>query len=183
MTPISSRTPGRRPEFMTRCMGPAILACALAMPAIAQDSVRQATFIDRDGTEVGTAALTATPSGLLIRLDLGGLPADSWHGFHIHEKGECDAQGGFESAGPHFSVAETRHGYLTGAGTHAGDMPNQYVSSDGTLKSEVLNSFVYLDGGQSDPSGRALILHSGRDDYQSQPAGDSGERIACAVIE
>ena len=58
-------------------------------------------------------------------------------------------------------------------------MPNQYVGADGTLKSQVFNAQVTMD----DVSGRAFIIHGGADDYESQPSGDAGERIACATID
>ena len=68
-------------------------------------------------------------------------------------------------------------------GPHTGDMPNQYVATDGTLKAQVLNTYAFLGGVSDNVSGRALVLHGGADDYESQPSGDAGERIACAVIE
>jgi len=63
----------------------------LAIPAMAQESEQTVTFINSEETEIGTASLTGTEVGLLIELDLGDLSAESWHGFHIYETGECDA--------------------------------------------------------------------------------------------
>lgn len=156
---------------------------ALGLPAAAQESEQDVTFINVGSAEIGTAALTDTPAGLLIELDLHDLPPETWHGFHIHEHGECDAQDSFQSAGGHFSVSDTNHGFLVDGGPHSGDMPNQYVSADGTLKAQVLNTFAFLGGDRDNVSGRALMIHSGPDDYESQPSGDAGDRIACAVIE
>ncbi|WP_145110879.1 superoxide dismutase family protein [Cereibacter sediminicola] len=174
---------------------------ALVQPALAQDvpqhahdaqaapgqagfSERRATFINSDGTPIGTAQLAPLPHGVLITLDLQGLPAESWLGFHIHENGECDQGNNFESAGGHFALADTDHGLMVETGPHAGDMPNQYVGADGILRAQVFNTFVQLGSeNDSDLAGRALMLHSGPDDYVSQPAGDAGDRIACAVIE
>lgn len=159
------------------------LTAGLAAPAAAQTAEQEVTFINTDGAEIGTASLTGTPAGLLIELDLKDLPAETWHGLHIHETGECDPQGGFKSAGGHFAIAGTDHGFMSASGPHTGDMPNQYVASDGTLKAQVLNTFAFLGGAQDNVSGRALMIHSGADDYESQPSGDSGDRMACAVIE
>tara|TARA_R110002124_G_scaffold53410_4_gene153220 strand:+ start:572 stop:1126 length:555 start_codon:yes stop_codon:yes gene_type:complete len=167
----------------TRMLFTAGMVLALAIPAMAQENEQTVTFINTEGAEIGTASLTGTNVGLLIELDLGDLPPDSWHGFHIHETSECDAKDGFKSAGGHFSTSETSHGFLTDGGPHAGDMPNQYVGADGTLKTQVLNTFAFLGGENDNVSGRALMIHSGPDDYQSQPSGDAGNRIACAVIE
>nr|WP_267139459.1 superoxide dismutase family protein [Anianabacter salinae] len=136
------------------------------------------------GEEIGSATLTGTPNGVLIELDLMNLPPESWHGFHIHETGECNAEDGFQSAGGHFAPTGSEHGLKVEGGPHVGDMANQYVSADGMLKAEVHNPRATLgDGGEADLSGRALMLHGGADDYESQPSGDAGDRIACAVIE
>lgn len=157
---------------------------ALATPAAAQDeATAQATFIDMAGEEIGTAELTGTSEGVLIELEVSGLPESRWVAFHIHETGICDPQTDHESAGDHFNPTDAAHGYFAEGGPHAGDMPNQYVGSDGTLRAQVFNSFVRLDGGETDIRGRTLLLHADEDDYESQPSGDAGERVACAVIE
>jgi len=74
-------------------------------------------------------------------------------------------------------------GLLAGGGPHMGDMPNQYVPEDGVLRAQVFNGMVSLDGEDNGIRGRALMLHADGDDYVSQPAGDAGDRLACAVIE
>ncbi|MEQ9239521.1 superoxide dismutase family protein [Roseovarius indicus] len=164
------------------------LCLGVAAPmAVAQDSgaempEKDITFTSAEGEEIGTGTLTGTPAGVLIEVDLQNLPADSWHGFHIHEKGVCDVESGFKSAGGHFNAGDTEHGLLVEGGAHSGDMPNQYVSADGKLIAQVLNTAVSI-GGEADVSGRAIVIHGGADDYESQPSGDAGERIACAVIE
>lgn len=160
------------------------LCAALASTAAAQDGDRNqtVTFTAADGAEIGTAELTGVPAGLLIELDLNDL-SEGWHGFHIHETGACDAEDGFKSAGGHFSVSDSDHGFYMSGGPHSGDMPNQYVAEDGTLKAQVFNPYAFLGGELDNVSGRALILHGGADDYESQPSGDAGDRVACAVIE
>lgn len=63
---------------------------------------------------------------------------------------------------------------------------NQFVRQDGMLRAHVLNTMVTLSPGEAslfDGDGSALVLHARPDDYRSQPAGDAGDRIACAVIE
>lgn len=152
-------------------------------PASAEPLTRDAIFIGLDGETLGSATMRASPHGTLFMLDLESLPADSWVSFHIHETGECNAEDAFESAGGHFALSDTEHGYFAENGPHAGDMPNQYVAADGTLRSEVFNTFVQLDDGGATIDGRALVIHDGPDDYISQPSGDAGDRIACAVIE
>ncbi len=162
-----------------------LAAAALAIcggAAVAQETAT-AGFVDREGAENGSATLTGTAEGVLIELEVSGLPAGQWVAFHVHETGTCDHADGHESAGGHFNPGDAKHGYLTEAGPHAGDMPNQYVGEDGVLRAQVFNSMVTLGEGDTAISGRALMIHGGVDDYASQPAGDAGDRYACGVIE
>jgi superoxide dismutase, Cu-Zn family len=152
-------------------------------PAAVEAGTAEAAFISSDGQQVGTASVREASDGVLITLDLSGLPAGSWLAFHVHEFGECDVEGGFESAGEHFAVGDEDHGFHVASGPHAGDMPNQYVAADGTLRAEVLNTYVTLEDGEDGIRGRSLILHTEADDHESQPSGDAGDRLACAVIE
>ncbi|MFD2236717.1 superoxide dismutase family protein [Aureimonas populi] len=152
--------------------------------ALAQEpATATGTFIDGEGNEIGTAEFTATPGGVLISYEASGLPAGEWVGFHFHETGTCDAATHHESAGAHFNPTDAEHGYLAENGPHAGDMPNQYVAGDGTLRAQVFNPLVTLGEGETDIADRALMIHGGADDYLSQPSGDAGSRLACAVVE
>ncbi|MBL0934766.1 MAG: superoxide dismutase family protein [Rhizobiaceae bacterium] len=178
-----------------RLLLPATAALALMTgAAFAQDDAEQApaaettsasaSFVDLEGAENGTATLTGTPNGVLIELEVSGLPAGEWLGVHIHETGTCDHESGHESAGGHFNPTDAAHGYLAEGGPHAGDMPNQYVGEDGVLRAQVFNHMVTLgDEGEADIMRLALMIHGGTDDYQTQPTGDAGDRYACAVIE
>lgn len=161
------------------------LVAIAALPAAAQGEARQeasATFIGQDGQETGRATLTGTSAGVLIDLEVSGLPTSQWVAFHVHETGTCDASDGHKSAGGHFNPGGADHGYLAEKGPHAGDMPNQWVDGAGTLRAQVFNAKVTLDGEQA-IRGKALMIHGGKDDYSSQPTGDAGDRRACAVIE
>jgi Cu-Zn family superoxide dismutase len=62
-------------------------------------------------------------------------------------------------------------------------MPNQYVPADRTLRAQMFNSQIVLDEAENGTRGRALMIHGGTEDYASQPSGDAGDRLACAVIE
>ena len=144
-----------------------------------------ATFYNPQGQEIGHATLTQTTSGVLIDIVVSTL-ADGEHGFHIHETGACDTADGFKSAGGHFEPAEHQHGYMAEHGPHAGDMPNQFVGTDGKLRAHIFNPSVALTDGHAslfDADGSAIIIHADRDDYSSQPTGNAGDRVACAVIE
>jgi Cu-Zn family superoxide dismutase len=166
-----------------------LLVCASTLAlavtaAVAQDATNAtATFISKAGKESGSAKLTGTDKGVLIELDVSGLPAGQWVAFHVHETGSCEHAGGHMSAGGHFNPGKTAHGFNDAKGPHAGDMPNQFVGADGKLKTQVFNSFVRLDKGDTAIRGKALMIHGKADDYKSQPAGDAGDRQACGVIK
>jgi Cu-Zn family superoxide dismutase len=153
--------------------------------AAAQDELSKARAVFVSGTDVniGMAELTDTPNGVLIQLDVTSLPPAQWVAFHIHEHGSCDPAGGHESAGGHFNPGGKAHGYLAEGGLHAGDMPNQYVAADGSLRGQVFNPMVRLGQGDNGITGRTLMIHAKADDYEQQPSGGAGERIACAVID
>lgn len=163
----------------------AIAASALmASVALGQEqATAKASFVGADGSDTGSATLTQTTEGVLIELEVSGLPADTWVAFHVHETGTCDHSTGHESAGGHFNPTDKEHGFKVSSGPHAGDMPNQYVAADGVLRAQVLNTFVTLNDGDNAIKGRALMVHAGQDDYTSQPSGDAGDRLACGVIE
>lgn len=154
---------------------------ALAAPAAAADKAT-AVLKDAKGNEVGKAELTATPSGVLISLNMSAVPAGE-HAFHIHAVGKCEPPD-FKSAGPHFNPDEKKHGLMNAEGPHAGDMPNLHVPGDGKIQVEVLEPMVTLNkmAPLLDQDGSALVIHAGVDDYVSDPAGNAGDRIACGVV-
>lgn len=170
------------PYFKHRLAAAAVAAICSAGAALAQQSAK-VVLEDPQGKQLGTATLRQTPAGVLIQVEAEGLPPGE-HAFHIHEKGACEGKDGFKSAGGHYGPSKKQpHGYLGKGGHHAGDMPNQFVAQDGKLRAEVLNPKVKLTSGSLlDKDGSALVIHAKPDDYKSQPSGDAGERIACAVI-
>ncbi len=160
-----------------------LLATATAAGAQSSSQTAIANFIGKDGKETGRAALTQGKNGVLIEMEVTNMPPGKWVAFHVHETGKCDSAHQHESAGKHFNPGKTEHGFLAANGPHDGDMPNQYVGADGVLRAQVFNSMVVLDGEENGIRGRALMIHGKSDDNRSQPAGDAGERLACAVIE
>lgn len=153
-------------------------ATAAAAPMIHAD------VVGLDGKKLGMVMLQETPAGVLVSADVKGIPAGE-HGFHFHQKGLCETATKFDSSGGHFTGGDHQHGYMVATGPHGGDMPNQTVGKDGTLKTQILNTGVTLSPGAKsllDADGSALVIHAGVDDYTSQPSGNAGGRIACAVI-
>jgi len=160
-----------------------LLLAALAPAMGAEPSlVAHAQLKDQKGDSVGTADLMQTRGGLLIKLALQNVKSGQ-HAVHLHEVGRCDAP--FTTAGAHFNPEHHKHGMLVGEG-HAGDLPNLHVPDSGTLEVELLTSKATLEQGKPnsvlDQDGTSLVIHATADDYQSDPAGDSGDRIACGVI-
>jgi Cu-Zn family superoxide dismutase len=155
---------------------PAADPAATATPA-------RVTFINDQGTEIGTATLTPEGNGVRVAVDLAFLQAGE-KGFHFHEVGSCTAPT-FEDAGAHFNPTNVPHGNLeTG---HAGDLENLEVETDdGTARTNFVTDKVTLASGQPhsllDADGSALVVHVNPDDHTTQPSGNSGARIACGVV-
>jgi superoxide dismutase, Cu-Zn family len=154
---------------------------SLAPPAVAQSA--KASLKDQKGAEVGTVDLTQTPAGVMLRLSLKGLPGGE-RAFHIHAAGRCEPP--FTSAGGHFNPGGQKHGLLVGPG-HAGDMPNLHVPGNGVFVIEILNAAVTLEKDKPNSlfqsGGTSIVIHAGKDDYKSDPAGNAGDRIACGIIQ
>ena len=152
--------------------------------AMATPSPTQFTLKDPSGKSVGNVTMTQLEKGVKVVLDVQGLPAGE-HAIHFHEKGMCQGPG-FDSAGEHFAPRKSKHGFDVAGGPHAGDMPNLWVSSDGTAHFETINTQVSLGKGSNSllkEKGTTIIVHSQADDHRSQPSGEAGGRIACAEIK
>ncbi len=133
------------------------------------------SFIDSNGKEIGTAVLKDIKNGTLITLDLQ-LPAGA-HAIHMHENAKCEIPG-FATAKGHFNPEKHKHGYASKEGFHAGDLPNLYVEPTGHIKAEIYTSSRVI----SAKNNIAIVIHEFADDYSSDPAGNSGNRIACAIV-
>lgn len=133
-----------------------------------------------EGKAVGTVELKQVSSGVLLHAKFDGLIPGT-HAFHVHAVGKCEPP--FTSAGGHYNPDDAKHGLLTEDGPHAGDMPNIHVPESGMLEIEVFNSRLTLDDKLFDSDGAAIVIHEGPDDYETDPAGAAGPRIACGVIQ
>lgn len=129
----------------------------------------------------GTVTFTALDHGVRVAGEVRGLPPGTEHGFHIHEKGDCSKNG--DASGGHFNPAGGTHGKFAAAGSHAGELPSLVADANGVARFSVEDHSISLaDGAVNNVVGRALVVHRDRDDFTTQPAGNSGPRIACAVI-
>src|SRR6267142_1721085 len=169
---------------MTRHLVIVLALLGLALPAAADAQSARAQLKDAQANVVGTATLSEVPAGVRVTLRVSGLRPGE-HGFHIHAVGKCEPLD-FMSAGPHFNPYGKHHGLANPAGPHAGDFRNLKVGADGTGSLDMIDSLVTLKEGPSSlfgPGGTSLIIHADPDDEKTDPAGNSGARIACGVIQ
>lgn len=133
-------------------------------------------------TANGRLLIAADIDGVRVTGTLVGLTPNAEHGFHVHEKGDCSAPDAM-SAGGHFNPTNQPHGDPAGAAHHGGDIPNLKADAQGNAIVDARVPGLTLgDGSATDAMGKAIVVHEKRDDYTTQPSGDSGARIACGVI-
>jgi Cu-Zn family superoxide dismutase len=173
-------------DGMRRTLVAAVAAagCLALGQAQGQEQSANAVLMDPDGKEIGNVAISEVAQGVRISAEADNLPPGV-HGFHIHETGQCEPPD-FESAGSHYNPADKQHGWDNPEGPHAGDFPNVHVQDDGKLAIEYFTDAVTLGEGETtlfDEDGSAVVVHEGADDYQSDPTGHAGARIACGVVE
>ena len=140
-------------------------------------------LVNQAGQSVGSVSAWQTAGGVGLRIQASGLP-HGVHGIHVHSVGRCDGPK-FESAGPHWNPATRKHGLSNPAGPHGGDLPNVTVAANGVLSTIVTVPGVSLAAGSgtlADADGAALVIHAGPDDNVTDPSGNSGDRIACAIL-
>lgn len=160
-----------------------VFTAAVMASATASAETVTAEFVGADGEPVGTAELTASPHGVLIRveIDAGGLEP-GWHGMHLHQVGDCSDHGHFQLSGGHVNPDGMEHGLLNPAGPDAGDLPNIYATEDGASRAEMFTWLTTLDA-LVDGDGSAIVIHANPDDHMTQPIGGAGPRVACAVVQ
>jgi Cu-Zn family superoxide dismutase len=130
---------------------------------------------------MGKVTFTALDHGVRVAGEVRGFAPGTEHGFHIHEKGDCGDNG--NAAGGHFNPAGGTHGKFAAPGSHAGELPSLVADASGTARFSVdVHTISLTDGAANNVVGRALVVHRDRDDFTSQPAGNSGPRVACALI-
>ncbi len=156
----------------------AIFLGACATPASGPSA--SADLQGRSGSAVsGKVSFSEAGGKLRVEATVAGLlPGE--HGFHIHEAGDCSAPDASSAKG-HFNPAGKAHGHHAGSERHGGDMPNLQANGAGEARFSGEISGLSL-GGATGVVGRSVVIHADPDDYKSQPAGNSGKRIACGVI-
>jgi Cu-Zn family superoxide dismutase len=161
-------------------VAPAVLALAgCATPAgPAATAALQPTSGNRAS---GTVRFAQHGPVVRVTGEVRGLKPNAEHGFHVHEKGDCTSADGM-SAGGHFNPGGTPHGRPGMGPHHAGDLPSLKADASGVAKFDFESGALRIGDGAANIVGRGLIVHRDPDDYASQPAGNAGPRLACAVI-
>jgi Cu-Zn family superoxide dismutase len=162
---------------------PALL-CATAVFGQGAPKSAHADIVNAQRQKIGTAKILAAKEGVKIEVNVSQLPPGI-HGIHIHNVGKCEGPD-FMSAGPHLNPYTKKHGKDNPEGPHAGDLLNIEVNADGTAKATLLDTMVTLGYGPNSAfhdGGTAIVIHGKEDDYKTDPAGNSGPRIACGVIQ
>jgi Cu-Zn family superoxide dismutase len=160
----------------------AVLAAGCASTPTPFDTARATANLEptKGNRAVGTVTFAERLGKVYVTAEVSGLAPNQEHGFHVHEKGDCSSGDGM-SAGGHFNPDGKPHGPQT-APHHAGDMPSLRADATGMAKASFVLDDVTVAAGPKSVVGRGLIVHKDPDDYKTQPTGNAGARLACAVI-
>ena len=132
-------------------------------------------------TASGMVHFTQSGDKVLVSGEVRGLKPNADHGFHVHEKGDCSSPDAM-SAGGHFNPTGSKHGNHDAGEHHAGDLRMLKADANGVAKFNYESSTISVGSGVTDIVGKGLIVHRDADDFWTQPTGNSGARVACAVI-
>ena len=176
----ASDQPGRDdPTSMRARMNstaPAQTAVAMIKPS------RAATTQPVANNVMGTVTFTQQAGTMKVAINVSGLPANSTHGIHIHEKGDMSAPD-LMSVGAHFNPQGHKHAGPDSPLKHAGDFGNITSDANGNVNAEITVSGIRLDQSPMGVIGRSVIIHAQPDDLKTDPSGNRGARIAGGVIE
>src|SRR5690242_18523002 len=161
-----------------------LLVAAIALTACVSNGEPEGgapiPLISSAAQSIGSVRTWQTSGGVAFKIYATGLP-HGLHGIHVHAVGRCDPPD-FASAGPHWNPLGKKHGLSNPAGPHAGDLPNVEVAANGVLAATVTVPGATM-ARLLDADGASLVLHANADDNMTDPSGNSGPRIACAVIQ
>ncbi len=172
-------------------LGMALLALlAITAPAGAVGERAGGTLVDGSGQTIGSVQLEQLAGGVVAVVTFQGTDVirPGEHGIHFHAVGRCDGPD-FMSAGGHYNPTSRQHGFNNPQGPHRGDLENLIVGASTATQSgyryQTVTDGVTLSSGPAtlfDADGTALVIHANADDYVTDPAGNSGGRVACAVL-
>jgi Cu-Zn family superoxide dismutase len=166
--------------FLT--LGSALFLARAAQDHMEGDEVTHAIAVlhHTKGSEVhGVVHFTKVAEGVKVEGKITGLKPGK-HGFHVHEFGDCSDPEA-KSAGGHFNPGKMKHAGPDTKMRHVGDLGNIEANAEGVATIDLVDSQIAFHGHHS-IIGRGLIVHEKADDLKTQPTGDAGGRVACAVI-
>jgi len=135
----------------------------------------------RGNATTGSVKFVQAGGKVLVSGEVRGLKPGAEHGFHVHEKGDCSSGDGM-STGGHFNPGGAGHGQHGHGAHHVGDLPSLKADAAGVARFQFESSTIAVGAGTNGVVGRGLIVHRDPDDYKTQPTGNAGPRLACAVI-
>lgn len=168
-----------RNKLVLGTLAAAVLAGCSSMEMATPPAAVAALEAKSGSTVSGKVSFFGMTNGVRVEAQVSGLTPGE-HGFHVHEAGDCSAPDASSAKG-HFNPAATAHGSHAAAEHHGGDMPNLVANAQGEASYRVELKGVALNG-PNGIVGRSVVVHADPDDYKSQPAGNSGKRIACGLI-
>ena len=163
-----------------------VVAAALALASCATTPFDTAVATarlepTRGNATSGTVTFAQRMGKVHVTADVRGLAPGREHGFHVHERGDCSSGDGM-STGGHWNPDGQPHGPQSGP-HHAGDMPSLIADASGNAKATFMLDGVTVAAGAKSVVGKGLIVHKDPDDFKTQPTGNAGARLACAVIQ
>jgi Cu-Zn family superoxide dismutase len=165
---------------ITLAAAAALAACQNLMP----DAPRAIAKLEptKNGKASGSVDFYQVGGKVRIVGKVSGLVPGRQHGFHIHEAGDCSSGDGMSAKG-HYNPLGKAHAHFSTPARHAGDMPALSADANGDASFDTEVDVITVTAGPTSIVGRGLIVHADPDDYKTQPTGNAGARIACAVIE
>ena len=135
----------------------------------------------KGNSTAGTVTFTQQGERVRVVADIRGLRPNQEHGFHVHEAGDCSSGDGMSTKG-HFNPHGKPHAHFSSADRHAGDLPALRADASGNARLDTTLDIITVNPGPASVVGRGLIVHAAPDDYKTQPTGNAGARLACAII-
>lgn len=168
---------------MKRVLVIAALPLLCACQSMRSDAPRATASLQPTQGNQTSGTVTFVEAGARVRVNavVVGLRPGREHGFHVHEAGDCGSGDGMSTKG-HFNPHGKPHAHFSTAERHAGDMPSLKADANGRAEANFELDVMTVSPGPSSVVGRGLIVHADPDDYRTQPTGNAGARIACAVI-
>jgi Cu-Zn family superoxide dismutase len=168
-------------RFAPLAMAASVLAGCQSLPS---DAPRASANLQptKGNKAAGTVDFYQVANRVRVVANVSGLTPNREHGFHVHEAGDCSSGDGMSTKG-HFNPHGKPHGHPKSSERHAGDLPALRADGGGNAKLDTELDIITVTPGPASVVGRGLIVHADPDDFKTQPTGNAGARLACAVIQ